>query len=56
MTETSFIKFIKSIRIKSNTFIHKELEVNDDTRSLGIDVKSVSFPGKRYKASSFIGP
>ncbi len=38
------IRTIDSIRILSNTFIPRNLGLNDDARALGIDVKSVQFP------------
>jgi hypothetical protein len=40
---TEGIKIINSININSATFIPQILDINNDTRSLGIDVKSITF-------------
>ncbi len=38
------IRTVTSITINSKTFVPRELGLNDDGRSLGVDVKSIGFP------------
>lgn len=41
------VSTIDSIRILSNTFSPRELGLSDDSRHLGLDVKSIQFPAKK---------
>ncbi len=38
------VRTVKSITIKSDTFIPSDLGINDDGRSLGLNVKAIGFP------------